>query len=65
MASQEQAQGISQLSQAMNEIDQVTQTNATVAENLSNNSEALAKEAVDLRRSTQELDALLGGAEKS
>lgn len=65
VASQEQAQGISQLSQAMNEIDQVTQTNATVAENLSNNSEALAKEAVDLRRSTQELDALLGGAGKS
>lgn len=62
VASQEQAQGISQLSQAMNEIDQVTQTNASVAENLSNNSEALAHEAVELRRSTQELDALLGGA---
>ncbi len=62
VASQEQALGIGQLSQAMTEIDQVTQTNASVAENLSSNSHVLLNEAEDLQRSADELNILLKGS---
>lgn len=55
VASQEQGLGIGQLSKAMTEIDQVTQTNANIAEQLSTNSQVLLSEAGDLQTSTHEL----------
>ena len=61
VASQEQSLGISQLSQAMSEIDQVTQSNASVAENLSTNSTVLSEQALDLENSTHSLEVLLRG----
>ncbi|MNL30840.1 Methyl-accepting chemotaxis protein III [compost metagenome] len=60
-ACQEQAQGIKQLSQAMNEIDKTTQTNAAVAEDLFNSSAVLLQEAQSLSSATDELNLMLKG----
>lgn len=60
-ASQEQSQGISQLGMAMSDIDQATQTNAAVAEALSNNSQAMFHEAQELLHATKDLQTLLRG----
>jgi len=62
VASQEQAQGITQLSKAMSEIDQTTQTNASVAENLSQSSQTLVSESESLAEYTTELETLLKGS---
>lgn len=60
-ACQEQAQGIKQLSQAMNAIDKTTQTNASVAEDLSQSSAVLLQEAQSLGSATNELNLMLKG----
>lgn len=62
-ACQEQAQGINQLSQAMNAIDKTTQTNAAVAEDLSHSSTVLLQEAQSLGSATTELEMILRGQE--
>jgi len=48
-ASNEQAQGIGQISEALGQIDQVTQTNTANAEESASASEELASEAAELR----------------
>lgn len=63
-ACQEQAQGITQLSQAMNQIDKTTQTNAAVAEDLFNSSATLLQEAESLGHATDELNLMLKGQRK-
>lgn len=64
-ACQQQALGIKQLSQAMNEIDKTTQTNAAVAEDLSQSSNVLLLEAQSLESATDELNAMLKGQKKA
>ena len=48
-ASQEQSAGVSQVSRAMGTVDQVTQRNASAAEELSSTSEEMASQAESLR----------------
>lgn len=60
-ASQQQSEGIKQLSLAMNQIDKTTQTNAAVAEDLSNSSSVLLQEAQSLGDATHELNLMLKG----
>ena len=49
-ASVEQSDGVSQLNQSMNQVDQVTQRNAAAAEELSSTAEELASQAASLER---------------
>lgn len=60
-ACQQQSLGIRQLSQAMGEIDKTTQTNAAVAEDLSQSSSVLLQEAESLGMATYELNMMLKG----
>lgn len=64
LASQEQAQGIQQVSRAMTDFDQTTQTNASVASELSESTEILNSETGILQESTFELTVLLEGEKK-
>jgi methyl-accepting chemotaxis protein len=50
-ASREQAAGVAQVNRAMSQVDQVTQTNAAAAEELSSTAEELAAQAVTLQQS--------------
>ena len=49
-ASREQAAGVSQVNQAMTQVDQVTQRNAAAAEKLSNTAAEMASQAENLQR---------------
>lgn len=64
LASQEQAQGIQQVSRAMTDFDQTTRTNASVASELSESTEILNNETGILQESTFELTVLLEGHKK-
>jgi methyl-accepting chemotaxis protein len=48
-ASQEQASGVAQINKAMNQVDQVTQRNATSAEELSRTAEEMTAQATNLK----------------
>jgi methyl-accepting chemotaxis protein len=50
-ASREQAAGVAQVNRAMSQVDQVTQTNAAAAEELSSTAEELAAQAATLQQS--------------
>jgi methyl-accepting chemotaxis protein len=50
-ASREQAAGVAQVNRAMSQVDQVTQTNAAAAEELSSTAEQLAAQAATLQQS--------------
>jgi nitrate reductase beta subunit len=50
MASREQATGVAQVNQAMNQVDQVTQRNATAAEELSHTAKEMASKAMTLQQ---------------
>ncbi|MFW5882335.1 MAG: methyl-accepting chemotaxis protein [Planctomycetota bacterium] len=62
-ASQEQAQGIDQVTQAVTQMDQVTQSNAANAEESASASEELAAQAGELNEMVNSLVRLVGGAE--
>ena len=64
-ASQEQSSGISQITKAMNQLDQTTQTNAASAEETAAASEEMSAQAVTLERLVGELQAVLDGARSS
>jgi methyl-accepting chemotaxis protein len=61
-ASNEQAQGIEQISTAVGQMDSVTQQNAANAEESASASEELAAQAEELNKMVAELRGLVGGA---
>ncbi len=61
-ASTEQHQGIQQVNTAVAQIDKVTQSNASSAEETASASEELSSQAVAMRGSVAQLEALVGGA---
>ena len=64
-ASKEQADGIGQITTAMAQMDQVTQSNAANAEESASASEQLSAQAEEMRRTVLELQALVGGRDAS
>lgn len=60
----EQTTGISQISRAIVQLDQTTQTNAATAEEAAASSRQLAEEAVVLRETVAELTALMNGSDQ-
>jgi methyl-accepting chemotaxis protein len=64
-ASTEQNQGISQVTIAVSQMDQVTQANAAAAEESSSASEELSAQAEMMKRSVCNLQRLVGGARES
>ncbi|MDD2707833.1 MAG: methyl-accepting chemotaxis protein [Verrucomicrobiae bacterium] len=63
VASQEQSQGITQIDNAVNQMDRVTQSNAANAEQTASASEELKVQAAALKNSVRELVALAEGSE--
>ena len=61
MGSQEQARGIDQISKAIAQMDQVTQSTAASAEQSASASEELSAQAQALNQIVRELGALVGG----
>ncbi len=61
-ASSEQAQGIEQVSVAVAQVDQVTQSNAASAEESASAAEELSGQAEEMNRLVRELVAMVGGA---
>lgn len=61
-ASQQQANGLGQISKAMNQLDQVTQGNAASAEEAAASSEEMSAQAVSLQGMVGELTGLIHGA---
>jgi methyl-accepting chemotaxis protein len=61
-ASDEQAKGIEQINTAVSQMDQVTQANAANAEESASACEELSAQAEGLRRTVQELHAIMGGS---
>lgn len=59
-ASEEQSNGIAQISKAMNQMDQVTQENAAASEESAAASEELSSQAGSLRASVQHLSMIVG-----
>jgi methyl-accepting chemotaxis protein len=60
-ASQEQALGVDQISRAMHQIDQVTQTNASAAESTAAAAEELSGQSIDLRELIVNLTHIVKG----
>lgn len=60
-ASDEQARGIQQVTNAVAEMDKVTQANASSAEESASASEELSKEARTMKEAVEALQALIGG----
>ena len=63
--SQEQAQGISQINQAMNNVDQSSQLNAQVAQEVASNSDKMSQLSNGMQDLVTELNALLKGGGKA
>jgi methyl-accepting chemotaxis protein len=61
-ASNEQARGIEQIGTAMNQLNQVTQTNAASSEQAAAAAEELGAQAEEMNRMVDQLRALVGGA---
>jgi methyl-accepting chemotaxis protein len=61
-ASEEQTQGIEQISLAVGQMDQVTQASAANAEESASSAEELSAQAEELHRMVQELQLLAGGS---
>ncbi len=64
-ASQQQTQGIDQVSQAVAQMEKVTQTNAATAEESAAASEELNAQAAQSMEVVQQLDALVGGTSEA
>lgn len=62
VASQEQANGISQIGQAMNQLDQATQSNAASAEQSAETSDRMSREALDLQTEVEKLSKIIEGS---
>ena len=60
-ASQEQAQGIEQVSKAISEMDQVVQNNAASAEESASAAEEMNAQAEQMKSIVRELQAIIGG----
>jgi len=60
-ASNEQSQGIDQISTAVMQMDQVTQSNAANAEESASASEELSAQAEELNRMVRDLEGIVGG----
>ena len=60
-ASKEQSQGVSEINKAMNQLDQTTQTNATVAQSSASASNELKSQAGSLKEVVSELLWLISG----
>jgi len=61
--SQEQQQGIEQISSAMNKMDTVTQKNASFANEFANSSEAVNLQTIQMRKMVEILARIVDGAE--
>lgn len=61
VASQEQAQGVDQINQAVIEMDKVTQRNATTAEESASASEELNSQSAQMKSMVDNLVSLVGG----
>lgn len=61
-ASKEQAEGIGQVTNAVSQMDQVTQQNASSAEESAAAAEELSSQAESLQQTVQELQQVIGGA---
>ncbi len=59
-ASGEQSQGIDQINIAISQIDQVTQTNASAAEETASASEELNAQAISLKHAVEQVNVLVG-----
>jgi methyl-accepting chemotaxis protein len=62
-ASREQAQGISQISNTVTELDKIVQSNASSAEETASASEEMSAQAKTMKESVVELVSLVGGGE--
>ena len=60
-ASQEQAQGVSEINKAMNQLDQVTQQNTAIAQSAATSAEQLSAQAEQLRQMVQDLFVVING----
>jgi methyl-accepting chemotaxis protein len=60
-ASREQAHGLDQISQAMAQLDQVTQTNAASAEEVASSSEEMSNQGIALQSLVEELNSIVYG----
>lgn len=60
-ASQEQAEGINNITDAMNELDEVTHTNTTIAQETSGFAESLSEQTSVLNRIVEELEGVVLG----
>ncbi|HOW56864.1 MAG TPA: methyl-accepting chemotaxis protein, partial [Smithellaceae bacterium] len=61
-ASHEQAQGIEQISKAVNDLDKIVQSNASNAEETASASEELSAQSKTMKESVVDLVALVGGS---
>ena len=64
-ASQEQAQGVSEINKAMNQLDQVTQQNTAIAQNAATSAEQLSAQAKQLRQMVRDLFIVINGTADS
>jgi len=64
-ASEEQAQGISQINKAVSQIEQATQQSAAVAEESASSSEELSSQAQSMMHIVQELASVVSGVQAS
>jgi methyl-accepting chemotaxis protein len=61
-AAREQAQGITQISVAINQMDSISQTNSSTAEQCASSAEQLSAQSEDLKGLVQRLASLVGGS---
>jgi len=61
-AASEQAQGITQISVAINQMDSISQTNSSTAEQCASSAEQLTAQAADFKGLVQRLGTLVGGS---
>lgn len=63
-ASQEQSQGVSEINKAMTQMDQVTQMNATAAQETASSASVLSGQATNLKMMVEELSSTIHGVGK-
>ena len=61
-ASQEQSNGLSQISKAMNQLDQVTQANAASAEEAAASAEEMSAQAITMQEMVSQLSGIVDGS---
>lgn len=63
-ASRTQAEGLSQINTSMNQLDTITQNSSVSAEEAANSSSRLTEEALSIRHTVSELNAVISGSEE-